>query len=291
MNEATPHGAIAEVDALLERRRTGQAKARLAGALRQWPDNTALLVQAGWADFLDDDHATARATVERVLAREPELERARYLLFELELEAGKLPIAEELIIGLLGGHPRHAPYYGRYARLMLKAMHVAKARDLAVEGLNYDTDDPGCLGALTLCDIIENRSGATSLALQKLVQREPDSLHTLALVMVALNSRGDKRGAYRVARALVTAQPDNTNYVAAAAELRFTSHWSMLPLWPMQRWGWSASIAIWLLVLFAIQGFARIDGNAAAALTLVWLVYVIYSWVWPRLLRRWITHS
>jgi tetratricopeptide (TPR) repeat protein len=291
MSNTTPQLLVGEVEALLERRRTAQAKARLRAALQDYPNHPELLLQSAWADYMDDDSDAALATVRQVLVQKPENQSARLLLFELLIEKNKLSDAEQVIVQLLRDYPKHAPYYGRYAELMIRAMKLAKARALSEEGLKYDPDNAGCLAASTLCDFIEQRQGAASHSLQQLLVRHPEAMRTLVLILAALQDRGDHRGALRIAQELVQAQPDNDNLAQLTAELKATTHWSMLPLWPVLRWGWGASIALWLLGAAAVRIVGRSDVAAAAILAFCILGYVIYGWAWPPLLRRWIARS
>jgi tetratricopeptide (TPR) repeat protein len=286
-----PQVAAAEVRALLERRRIVQAKARLKEALEENPDHPDLLLQAAWADYMVNDSVSAFATVRQVLVAEPASHSARLLLFELETERGRLSEAEQIVVGLLHESPEHAPYYGRYAELMIRAMKLDKARALAEEGLKYAPDDAGCLAARALCDFIGKRSGTPSHSLQQLLVRHPQSIRTLLLILVALQDRGDHRGAYRIAQELVRAQPDNKAFAQMAAELKATAHWSMLPLWPLLRWGWGASIGLWLLGGAAIRILGQSHPAAAGMLALCIFGYVIYSWLWPPILRRWIARA
>jgi tetratricopeptide (TPR) repeat protein len=286
-----PQLIVAEVEALLERRRTAQAKARLAEGLRHYPNHPDLLLQLGWADYMAGNNAAALATVRQVLAQDVESQSARLLLFELQLAGGDLGNAEHVIVHLLRDYPEHAPYYGRYAELLIRAILLPKARALAEEGLKYAPDDAGCLAARATCDFIEQRSGATSHSLQQLLVRHPQSIRTLALVLVALQDRGNHREALRIAQELVRAQPDNDEFARIAAELTATTHWSMLPLWPMLRWGWAASIALWLVVSASIRILGKSHPDAALVLAMCFLAYVIYSWVWPYFLRRRMTRG
>ena len=115
-----------------------------------------------------NDGASTLATVRQVLLAEPASHSARLLLFELETERGRLSEAEPIIVTLLHEEPEHAPYYGRYGELMIRAMKLDKALALAEEGLKYAPDDAGCLAAQALCDFIGERSGTPSHSLQQL---------------------------------------------------------------------------------------------------------------------------
>jgi hypothetical protein len=124
--------------------------------------------------------------------------------------------------------------------------------------------------------------------LQQLLVYHPQWLRTLVLVAVTLHDRGDYNGALRIAQELVRAQPDNPDLVQLAAELKATTHWSLLPLWPLRRWGWGGSIALWLLGMVAVHTLARSNPVAAAILGFCIFGYAVYSWVWPPILRRWV---
>jgi predicted Zn-dependent protease len=291
MTNPAPEVIAHEVSALLERRRIVQARARLKTALQEFPDHPDLLLQSAWTDYLADDNAAALATVRHLITRDPENQRVRLLLFKLLIETGKLAEAESVILDLLRQYPEHPPYYGRYAELMIHAMQLVKARALAQEGLKYDPDDANCLTALALCDFIEQPGAAAAHSLQQLLVRHPQSQRTLALVAFALNDRGDQKGAFRIAQELVRAQPDNPEFVRLAMELKAATHWTMLPLWPMMRWGWAASVGLWVTGIVAVQVMARINPAVAGILVIVIVLYAIYSWIWPPILRRWIARS
>jgi hypothetical protein len=60
----------------------------------------------------------------------------------------------------------------------------------------------------------------------------------------------------------------------------------MWPLWPVMRFGWTASVVIWLLAVFGLNALRRSDPELAGTVGLVFLGYVAYSWIWPPLLKR-----
>src|SRR5262245_11599670 len=213
-----------QVEALLERRRTGQARALLKPALASHPDHGGLLLQSAWADYLEDRNDEALTTVRQVLLAEPKDQSARLLYFELLLERGDNAEAERTIIELLREYPEHAHYYGRYAQLMLKTLNIGKSQQLALEGLKYDPDDAECLGAQTICDFIERPGSTTSQGLQQLLVRHPQSIRTLLLVVVALEQRGDRREALSIARELLRAPPDNEGRVSTVKQHRLGTH-------------------------------------------------------------------
>jgi tetratricopeptide (TPR) repeat protein len=283
---ATPDQVMQQVEVLLERRRTSQARALLKPALAAHPDHTGLLLQSAWTDYLEDRNGEALTTVRQVLVAEPQDQSARLLHFELLLEQGDNSEAERTIIELLREYPEHAHYYGRYAQLMLKTLNIQKSQQLALEGLRHDPDNAECLGAQTICDFIERPGSTTSQGLQQLLVRHPQSIRTLLLVVVALEQRGDRREALSIARELLRAQPDNEGLVDMVKQLRLATHWTMWPLWPVVRFGWTGSVVIWLLAVFGLNALRRTDADLAGTIGLVVLAYVAYSWIWPPILKR-----
>lgn len=285
MNAMAPEDVVVQVDALLERRRTDLARSLIKSALAIHPEHIGLLLQSAWADYFDDHNEEALRTVRQVLLAEPTHEGARVLYFELLLGKEQGAEAERVIIELLREHPEDAIYYGRYANLMLRTLNLTKALQLAREGLRHEPDNVECLAAQALCEFID-APDAASHSLQQLLVRHPQLIRTLLLVVVALDQRGDIRGATQVARELVRAQPDNEHLVELARELKVKGHWSMLPLWPVQKWGWGATFGIWVLAIVGMNALKRISPDASGVFAIVVIVYVVYSWVWPPLLRR-----
>src|SRR5690606_5749174 len=109
---------------------------------------------------------------------------------------------------------------------------------------------------------------------------------TLVLVIVALQERGDLREARRLSSELVRLQPDNAGIAEIARHLKIATHWSMLPLWSMQRFGWGGSVGIWLAAVVGIRAAANANPAVGGGLAALFLVYVIYSWTWPSLIKR-----
>jgi tetratricopeptide (TPR) repeat protein len=285
MDILAPEHVVTQVDALLQRRRTDLARALLKPALASHPEHTALLLQSSWTEYLDDDHDEAMRVLQQVLLAEPSNESARLLQFELLVEKERYTEAERTIIELLREYPQDASYYGRYAQLMLRTLNLVKAKQLVHEGLKYEPDDVDCLAIQATCEFIE-RPDIDSPGLQQLIVKYPQLMRTLVLVVVALEQRGDARGALRVAKELIRAQPDNEHFVEIAQHLNLKTHWSMLPLWPMQKWGWGASFGIWLFVIVGSRALHKVNPTAAGIFTIAVIVYAVYSWVWPPLLRR-----
>ncbi|HEX6636649.1 MAG TPA: hypothetical protein VF033_03240, partial [Steroidobacteraceae bacterium] len=92
--------------------------------------------------------------------------------------------------------------------------------------------------------------------------------------------------AHRVAQGAMRADPANQHLVELVRELRIQNHWSMKPLWPLQKWGWGASIGMWLGAVITFRVLDKAAPGIALPAALVWIAYAIYSWVWPSLIRK-----
>jgi tetratricopeptide (TPR) repeat protein len=288
MNKTTPEAAQLEIAALLERRRTAQAKERLKTYLQEYPDHRELLLLSGRAEHMDNNSKAALSIAEQVLAQDPDDADARELLFDALKAEDRLAEAERVIIGLLKDYPEYAPFYGEYALLMFQAMLLKKARALAVEGLKYDPDELNCLYVRLLCDFIGKRKTSETHSLQQLLARYPDAMQTMVSLVLVLVKRGNFHAALQVAQELLRADPGNKDVLDIVLDLRAAAHWTMQPLWPLQRWGFLASFILWLGGIVVFSVVARFSDEASGFILMVLLTYVIYSWVWPPILRRWI---
>lgn len=269
----------------IERRRLRDAERVLKEGLAQYPQDPDLLFHSAQVEWLGEENQAAENTVRQVLVSAPEHAPARQLLAALLVEKHEYADAELLLIGLIRDFPEDADFYGRYARLMLRTLHLEKAGQLASEGLRYDPDNAECLLAIALCETA--RSGARpNAALTRLLTAHPESLSTVHALVVALLESGRVDEAHRIAQGAMRADPANENLVALVRELRIQNHWSMKPLWPLQKWGWGASAAMWLGGMIMVRVLERAAPQAAVPFVFLWLGYAIYSWVWPPLLRR-----
>jgi len=269
----------------IERRRLRDAQRILKEGLAQYPQDPDLLFHSAQVEWLGDDNAAAENTVRQVLVSAPEHVPARQLLAGLLIEKHEYADAELLLIGLLKEYPEHADLYGRYARLMLRTLHLEKAEQLAHEGLRYDPENAECLLAVALCETA--RGGARpNAALTKLLTAHPESLSSVHALVIALVESGRMDEAHHVAQGAMRADPANENLVMLVRELRIQNHWSMKPLWPLQKWGWGASAAMWVGGMVLVRVLDHSAPQLAVPFAFIWFGYAIYSWVWPPLLRR-----
>jgi predicted Zn-dependent protease len=278
-----------EAHALVERRRYAQARSVVARGLSHFPDDSELQYLGAFVDYAEDRHAEAMQSIRRVLAQNPQHYGARMLCAHLHDEAQEFPQAEQLWIELLREYPEDPDCYAAYAELMLKTLNLDKAERLAREGLRHAPEHHRCLFVATMIDLI--RSGGSrqrrSENLERLLREHPEHVRSSIALAVALNERGEPGNALRVAQELVRNQPDSEHLVTFARELKLRNHWSMLPLYPMLRWGWGGAAFVTLGGIFALRAARGVlPESVVVTLGFVWLGYVIYSWTWPAILRK-----
>lgn len=276
------------VEGLIERDRYAQARAELGEALAQYPDDSDLLYCSALVDYLTGQPDDARATMLRVLSREPDHYAGRSLLATLHQDSGDLAAAELVLIDLLRDFPESGHHYARYAMLMYRTMHLDKAKALAHEALRLDPDNEMALIACLIGDLIDGRKGAEQERLAVLMRRHPESAGTAHMLITHLVRRGQYRAAKRIAIELLKLNPNSREILALVVDLETLSHWTMLPLWPFNRWGWAASVVLWVATVAVFSGAGKVAPHILGPLNIVLLSYCAYSWIFPSLLKRWL---
>ena len=271
---------------MLGRRRFAAARELLGPALRNHPNDPGLLYESARADFLQDRHADARNLLEQLLHRDPSDADARQLLFWVASEQTEWVEAEQLALGLLRDYPQSPDCWAAYAHLMLRCLMFDKAAALVREALHLDAHHPFALRLQVLCDLVAGKGDGQ--ALRKLLTEHPDDMQTLQLVVLSLARKGRSAQALGLARELLRIQPDDAHLLHQLRELAFLNHWSMVPLRPLQRFGWGGSAALWLAAVLLGRVVDARWPHLSFTYHASWIGYAAYSWVWPPLLKRWL---
>lgn len=284
MSGDSVNAEIQQANLLIERGRYDEARRTIAGGLSKKPGDETLMYLRAWVELADEELEAAEQTAQELLAIAPESYGGREILFHVYKDTKRLAQAEEIVIGLIRSYPEEPAGYANYSRLMLRTHNFAKAEALAKEALKLDPESHSALLSIALCQSVKGRLDP-DIDLQELIKTSPHSRSTLAMLMGSLAEAGRTREALRLAEELVRAYPREQTYVDAVIALRTATHWLMKPLWPMQRFGWGASAAIWVLVVVAFNTFG--DNPYIGYFVYFWIVYCIYSWVVPPLLSKW----
>ena len=220
-----------------------QARQLLATAAQSYPDNPQLLYLVAFIDYSEGKLDDAEKTVQHGVAAGPEHYGGRTLRAELHEARKQYAQAETVWIELLRDYPEEAE-----SLCVLRRADVANAASRQGTAPDAGRIAPRaqppakCLYIAALIHIIQGRSSATENEhLQRLLTEYPERLQSLLTLVVALNQRGDNRSALRVAQQLLTMRPDSPHFLNLVKELKLQTHWSLLPLYPMQRWGWGGA--------------------------------------------------
>ncbi|MDH4226570.1 MAG: tetratricopeptide repeat protein [Deltaproteobacteria bacterium] len=279
-----------QIEHYVEIGRYGSAENLLGKALAKYPNDTLLLLFKAKTEEGSGSNAQALSTVRELLTKEPGHFEARVLLAKLLDEAGDLSGSELTLIGLLKEYPEAASLYASYSNLMLKTHNHEKAWLLAKEGLRFDPESHACKVVCVLIDMCHGKVEGASAGVSELFRDDPDALHVAWLLIMILEEKGRYKEALRVAREVLRQTPADADAVKAVIGLKVKSHWTMLPLYPLLRYGWTGSAAVWIAAM-AFFGILQIIGPppaVAVVFIVLWVGYVIMSWVWPPALTKWI---
>jgi predicted Zn-dependent protease len=276
-----------EIQHLLEVGRPRDARPLLGRLLRLEPDRVESLYLAAQIEYDDAKPDEARRRVHEALARAPAHRGARILRFRLELDAERFGEAEAAILGLLRDSPEDAFCLTLYARLMVRVQQLDKARALIDEALRLAPELPAAQVHDTLLHVIRGDRDAASGRLAQLVREDPDAVHVAWTAIYFLQSQGRWGEVLTIARELMRVIPGDSDLVDVIVEARLWSHWSTRPLWPFVRFGWGGSIGVWLAGGLGLSLLGKVVSKPLLlAATGSYLLYIVYSWVWPPLLRR-----
>ena len=284
--ESAEH-SFSEAATWLDRGRYDQARDAIRRGMLLEPEHVGLRYLQALLLYREDDEAEALEAIEALLQDAPEFMPARLLQARVLRDQGRLADSERILIELLRENPEEAELLAHYAMTLLRAGQFAKADALVREAVRIEPEDHFVLLVAALCDMAQGRRVADSAAFDELVKHEPDAEATLRTLAHALYREHKLGPAREIVEALVRQSPHDRDVVHLAAAIRYESHWTMRPLYPVMRWGWNASIGLYLVVMVLLQlGRGRLPPALIGGLTLLWLAYVIYSWAWPPLLKR-----
>jgi Flp pilus assembly protein TadD len=276
------------IQGLIERGRFDQARKTLPEAFSMDPDDFGNHMLAGRVALELEDYDAARSSVARALALHPASIDAGLLMFSVQRHSEQFPEAEQTILGLLRDNPDDSQMFGCYAELMLRTLHLKKAGALAAEALRLDPSERLARTVSLLVRIIEgDREGAVA-ELEELVRDDPGTLQAAWGIVAVLQSEHRYGEALDVMRGILHSAPDDGSIVEAMVELRAASHWTVAPLWPLNRYEWLGSGALWAAALGSFLLSRRFAPDLTTPLLTFYIVYVVYSWVWPPLLKRWL---
>lgn len=272
---------------LIELNRYEMAESMLGTALAKDPDNPDLQFISAIIDNETGRFYEAEETLKQILSKDPDYFQATYLLAQVHIEKNEFPQAELLLIDLIRDFPQEPRYFASYAHLMLQTINLEKAEKLAAEALRLDPEHPGALTTSILCSLSKGNNARAREQFSNIVRNYPDaefSAHSLYIILV---ENKKYRSAMRIAQELLRNNPNDIDYLEMVKSLRVVTHPAMLPLYPMQRWGWHASAVLWVLFIIVVRMAATyLPENQALFIIYALLGYIAYSWIAPPVLKR-----
>jgi predicted Zn-dependent protease len=278
--------ACREAHEWMQRGNWRRAESAVQRGLQLEPESVELLYARSRLAFLRDEFE-AREHVLELLRLQPEHAGARLLLARIEADKGRAAEAERLLLALLRESPQDSELLCHYALLLLRAGQPGKARQLAVEAVRHEPEDLFVLSTLALLDLAEGRPSTDCAALEKMLDLYPESESSLRMLAFSLVEKHQLAAAKQAVEILVRRSPHDASVIRLAAMIAYLSHWSLLPMYPMLRWGWAGSFILYggfMLLAFVLK--PHLDPGLHLSLSLLWLSYAIYSWVYPPLLRK-----
>jgi len=220
------------------------------------------------------------------LALAPEDISLLYLLCNIESKNRNLGAAEKAILAALRQEPDNTQLLGHYALLVAEGGQLDKAERLLAEARTLDPDDPFVvrvgmiLSHLRGADEDVLRSGLEALSI------EPEDVYGNYMMGHALASQGKVKKAKRYFDSAARLEPTDIDITGAAHSARFLNHPLMLPLRPLLRIG---RTKFYLTAIITILLLRQLGYDQAAFIFLmIYFALVVYSWVAPPLLQRWL---
>jgi tetratricopeptide (TPR) repeat protein len=275
---------LARASALLDANRPEQALgelARLPAAVAVSPlafelRAIALLRLERWGEAAD---AAARG----LAAGGPDPDLFGHLGAALQ-ELGDYAGAERALLSGLAQAPNDATPLCRYALVCLRVGQVDKADQLLARAAAQSPHAPSVYATrIQLAYARGDDRGAQRLSAEFLAEY-PEHPMALAMHGATAGNRGHVVPAYSSLRQAVAAEPTDRDYAEAAWDAKVNAHPLLAPLRPLFRLG---PVKTWLIAIAVIFGLRAVGLTVLAGVAgLCWLLYCVYSWTAPALVRR-----
>ncbi len=228
----------------------------------------------------------AIVSVRKGLELTPEDDILLYRLCRIQLRQGDFAEAERAILSALRVSPENPLYLARYGVVLAQAGQFNKADKVLQAAENRNPESTYVVHCRSMLDFLQGKTREVVARSREQLAQNPENISARALLSAGLTEQHQITEASKHASAVVIDNPNNTDMVDFARDLRFANHWLMRPLWLFRRFG---SLKVWLAVIILIYGlnFAGLT-IISAILLIVYLILVIYSWVVPPILRRYL---
>ncbi|WP_167884267.1 tetratricopeptide repeat protein [Leptospira idonii] len=250
------------------------------------PDDTDFLYHKARCLILKDNWAEAEIITQSVLNQSPESAPFLLLQFSIFKQNKQFREAEEILLSLLKNYPEDADLYAEYAILLIQNFHLDKARKLIQEGFRLDPENSEIMIANCLLSMTEGKTPEHSLS--KLISEHPDHQNTCILLGNHLIEEGKYSQAFSIFQSLFLVNPDDTETKDILIRLKVKKSPFSWILYPLNRFKNIGIIFFWAFFIGATYGLKKLGYTTASGIiSMIWIVYCIYSWIVPSALRFW----
>lgn len=202
---------------------------------------------------------------------------------------GRLPEAEAVFLQGLSLDPNEPDLLIGYAHVCLAAGQAEKASALVERAASQAPESAVVSGARAQVAFALGKDRDMHRHSTEALSHDPEDPGARALHGTASMLTGDPRSGYTSLASAAASQPGDADLRAAAREARLFNHPLLLPLRPFARFN---PLVVWIAAVAIIYGL-RIAGLGPLSFVfaMVWLVFCVYSWVVPPLVRRWLNRK
>ena len=248
-------------------------------------DHSFYWLLTGHSNFLLRNYEQAERAAKEGLALDANNHQLLFLMSKLENEKGDGVSAEKYILEALKIFPERVIYLVYYAMLLTRVGQVDKAKKVIARARQYEPDHEGIPYVEGLIAYLEGDDKGATAYIDQAIQDNPEDEAAYSVKGSLLLRQGKTGEGIANLRRAASMNPSDDDLVNSARSVDPMRHWSMLPMRPVYRWGpgriWLAAIAI----IFGLRalGFEQIVFPVA----MVYLVWVVYTWIAPRLFVWW----
>lgn len=195
---------------------------------------------------------------------------------------GELEESERALLRALSFDPEDVGLLCEYAELCVSVGQVDKAEALLERAAAIDPEAEAVITGRVLVAAARGRSVEAYRQAREALGRHPDSMAAHVYHSVVATERGKFREASR-SSSRVAAETGDADALAMARDDRVIAHPLLVPLRPLFRFG---PLRTWVAVVVVLMMLRFVSPPLASVVGLFWIVYCVYSWVVPPLVRR-----
>lgn len=230
-------------------------------------------------------YAEVQQSVDAGLRINPDSVPLLYLRCNCLAAQGDLAGAETAILAALRLDPELPPLLCRYAYLVAQAGQLPKAERLVAVAARVDPDDTTVARTRMLLAYLRGDDATAARQGAALLGDGAEDVWAHGMLGVAMAARGDAGQAARHFRAAVRLNPADPELAESARLSRAAAHPLLWPMRIVYRWGPGV---VWLVVMSCFLMLATLRLYPAAVIFAgLYVVFCVYSWVMPPVVRWW----